>query len=85
MNAPDLAPLRPWLDRSESVEETLSHVPAQCLAATLSLPDAGRAPQALPPLWHWLHFLDRTPSDQLGEDGSPRSRALLPRRSRSSR
>ena len=78
MNAPDLAPLRPWLDRSESVEETLSPVPAQCLAATLSLPDARDAPQFLPPLWHWLHFLDRTPSDQLGKDGSPRSRSLLP-------
>jgi len=78
MSAPDLQPYLPWLERRERSLETLSPVPAQLLAATLDLP-AERRPQAeLPPLWHWLHFLDRTPSAQLGDDGSPRSRTLLP-------
>ncbi len=73
----DLEPFRSWIGRSESVEETLTPVPALCLAATLNLP-ADRPPEALPPLWHWLHFLDRTPTAQLGEDGSPRDRLLRP-------
>lgn len=73
----DLEPFRPWMARSESVEETLGPVPALCLAATLNLP-SDEPPAALPPLWHWLHFLDRTPSRELGEDGSPRSRPLRP-------
>jgi 3-methylfumaryl-CoA hydratase len=73
----DLEPFRAWMDRTESVEETPGPVPALCLAATLNLP-SGEPPAALPPLWHWLHFLDRTPSSELGEDGSPRSRSLLP-------
>ena len=76
--APDLDALRPWLDRQERVEETLSPVPMAALAATLSLTEAMRPRDTLPPLWHWLHFLDRTPSDRLADDGSPRSRALLP-------
>lgn len=74
----DLDAFRPWMERSESSEETLSPIPALCLAATLSLDDAATPQATLPPLWQWLHFLDRTPSDRLGEDGSPRSRALLP-------
>ena len=73
----DLEPFRPWMARSETVDETLSPIPALCLAATLNLP-ADTAPATLPPLWHWMHFLDRTPTNALGEDGSPRSRSLLP-------
>ena len=74
----DLDAFRPWLERSESSEETLSPIPALCLAATLNLDEGDRPPATLPPLWQWLHFLDRTPSSGLGEDGSPRSRSLLP-------
>lgn len=74
----DLDAFRPWLERSDSSEETLSPIPALCLAATLNLGEDERPAGTLPPLWHWLHFLDRTPTDGLGEDGSPRSRSLLP-------
>jgi 3-methylfumaryl-CoA hydratase len=74
----DLDALRPWLERRESVDETLSPVPALSLAATLDLPAARQPDATLPPLWQWLHFLDRSPSAQLGPDGSPRTRALLP-------
>lgn len=78
MIVPDLEALRPWLDRRDSATETLSPVPALALAATLNLPADRRPAQSLPPLWHWLHFLDRTPSAQLADDGSPRTRSLLP-------
>ena len=56
----------------------LSALPARGLAATLNLPAASVPEHALPPLWHWLHFLDRTPSAELADDGSPRMRSLLP-------
>lgn len=78
MDDKDIAHLRSWIGRSESATEVLSPVPARCLAATLSLPPQLHAQDALPPLWHWLYFLDTTPSDQLGEDGAPRSQSLMP-------
>jgi len=76
--APDLTAFQSWLDHRDSATELLSAVPAQALAATLNLPPA-RAPEGeLPPLWHWLHFLDRAPSAELAEDRSPRQRSLMP-------
>ena len=78
MNSPDLDALRPWLDRRDNAAEVLSPVPAQCLAATLDLDPAAQPASVLPPLWQWLHFLDRTPSALLASDGSPRTRLLLP-------
>jgi 3-methylfumaryl-CoA hydratase len=76
--APDLTAFQSWLDHRDTATELLSVVPAHGLAATLNLPAASVPSEALPPLWHWLHFLDRTPSAQLADDGSPRMRALLP-------
>ena len=76
MSAIDLQPYQSWLERRETVSETLAPIPALALSATLDLPEAPT--QSLPPLWHWLHFLDRVPSSQLGPDGSPSRRSLLP-------
>ena len=76
--APDLTAFQSWLEHRDNATELLSVVPAHGLAATLNLPAASVPSEALPPLWHWLHFLDRTPSAQLADDGSPRMRALLP-------
>jgi 3-methylfumaryl-CoA hydratase len=76
MSVIDLQPYQSWLERRDTVSETLAPIPALALAATLDLPEAPA--QSLPPLWHWLHFLDRVPSSQLGPDGSPSRRSLLP-------
>ena len=78
MNPNDVEMLRGWIGRSETSREVLSPVPAQCLAATLCLPAHSVPPGTLPPLWHWLHFPDRTPSDRLAADGSPTGNALRP-------
>lgn len=78
MSESELAELRLWIGRSEDAEETLSPVPARCLAATLSLPPKARPTGHLPPLWHLLHFPDTTPTMELGDDGAPRDQALLP-------
>lgn len=74
----ELDHLRSWIGRSETAHETLSPVPVECLAATLSLPRSEWPTHTLPPLWHWLYFPDTTFSDRLGEDGAPRTQALLP-------
>jgi 3-methylfumaryl-CoA hydratase len=76
MSVIDLQPYQSWLERRDTVTETLAPIPALALAATLDLPEAPA--ESLPPLWHWLHFLDRVPSSQLGPDGSPSRRSLLP-------
>jgi 3-methylfumaryl-CoA hydratase len=70
--------LRTWIGRSRTAHEVLSPVPAACLAATLSLPDAGHPSNQLPPLWSWLYFPDLTPSDRLAADGSPSGNPLRP-------
>jgi 3-methylfumaryl-CoA hydratase len=44
------------------------------MAATLDVP----APEAVPPLWHWTSFLDRSPTATLGPDGHPREGGLIP-------
>ncbi|WP_151638123.1 MULTISPECIES: FAS1-like dehydratase domain-containing protein [Noviherbaspirillum] len=78
MTEQELQALQSWVGRSKTVVEVLSPVPARSLAATLSLPVALHPRDILPPLWHWLYFHDDTPSDQLGEDGAPRTGALMP-------
>jgi 3-methylfumaryl-CoA hydratase len=37
-----------------------------------------RAGDPLPPLWHWLYFLDWPAQHELGEDGHPRHGRFLP-------
>lgn len=74
----DLSAFQSWFDQRLTVEETLSPMPAAALAATLDLHEAMQPTATLPPLWHWIHFFDRSPSATLAVDGSPRSRALLP-------
>lgn len=44
------------------------------MAATLDVP----RPSHVPPLWHWVSFLDVNPSSSLGVDGHPRAGGLIP-------
>ncbi len=48
------------------------------LAACLDLPGSAYA-TALPPLWHWLLFLDPVPTRALGTDGHRAQGGLVPR------
>lgn len=78
MQQTEIDHLRTWIGRSETATEVLSPVPGECLAATLSLPAQAYPQGSLPPLWSWIHFPDRTPSDRLGPDGSPTGNPLRP-------
>lgn len=80
LDAPlDIDHLRQWIGRTGIAEDVVAPGPAAMLAATLDRDDAEPRPgDALPPLWHWLYFLDRTPHRALGEDGHARRGVFLP-------
>ena len=55
----DLDALSAWIGKTESRDDTITAFPANALAATLNRDDPDYAISAtLPPLWHWLYFLD---------------------------
>jgi 3-methylfumaryl-CoA hydratase len=75
----DLAMLKTWIGRSERRSETLSPIPSMALAATLDRGDLAFGDgSALPPLWHWLHFLPLSPLAEAGPDGHPARGGFLP-------
>ena len=74
-----MAHLSQWIGRSEERTERLAPFPATALAATLNHGDAPYDKgSALPPLWHWLHFLPVSPLDEAGPDGHPARGGFLP-------
>lgn len=75
----DLDLLKSWIGRSETRDEVLAPFPANALAATLDRADPPyREGDALPPLWHWLHFLPISPLAEAGPDGHPARGGFLP-------
>ncbi|MFT3821141.1 MAG: MaoC family dehydratase N-terminal domain-containing protein [Rubrivivax sp.] len=67
-----------WVGREEERSERLAAWPVQALAATLDLPAAPAAGDALPPGWQWLFFNPVVPRSGLGADGHPRRGGFLP-------
>jgi 3-methylfumaryl-CoA hydratase len=68
-----------WVGRSQTRHDLLAAAPVQGLRATLDLPAQDVADGApLPPLWHWLYFLPRTPASEIGPDGHARLGDFLP-------
>jgi len=59
-------------------QDVVSQAPMAGLAACLDLPASAYA-TAVPPLWHWLLFLDPVPSHALGNDGHRAQGGLVPR------
>lgn len=78
------SPYADWVGRVVEGEDSAPPQAAAALAATLDLDAEARAaadigPEGLlPPLWHWLAFLDDAPLSALREDGAPERNALLP-------
>lgn len=74
--------LRQWIGRYETLTDTLHAGPANLLAMTLdhapALEEALGAGDALPPLWHWIYFLQSAPLGALGRDGHPAKGGFLP-------
>jgi 3-methylfumaryl-CoA hydratase len=74
-----LEKLRDWVGKSQSTEDLIAPWPARALIATLDEKDpAPRIGDPLPPLWHWLYFLEAAPQSRLGPDGHAERGDFLP-------
>lgn len=67
-----------WIGRSVTSEDTLRLQPAHFMQATLDQAPTLELGDALPPLWHWLYFLEAKPLAELGRDGHPKKGGFLP-------
>ncbi len=75
----DLDGLKTWVGRRMSVDDVASLPPVAALSATLDRAEPQPKPgDALPPLWHWLYFLEAKPASELGPDGHPKRGGFLP-------
>jgi hydroxyacyl-ACP dehydratase HTD2-like protein with hotdog domain len=68
-----------WAPGVEIRSERLTEQPTRAMGALLDRPVAQmERGRPLPPLWHWLYFLDHVPQAELGPDGHPRAGGFLP-------
>ncbi|WP_290651663.1 MaoC family dehydratase N-terminal domain-containing protein [Aquisalimonas sp.] len=70
--------LQDWIGTSVSVVDRITAAPARGLAATLDREQAPAEGDDLPPLWHWLYFLDTPATGDLGRDGHAGRGGFLP-------
>jgi 3-methylfumaryl-CoA hydratase len=74
-----LEKLREWVGRTRIVEDFAAPFPVRALIATLDEKDPEpRIGDPLPPLWHWLYFLETAPQSGLGPDGHAERGDFLP-------
>lgn len=75
----DLQALRAWIGTTRVDEDIASVRHARLMAATVDRPGpALQAGDPLPPLWHWLYFLEGVAPAGLGRDGHPARGGFLP-------
>lgn len=75
----DTARLEEWIGKSESRRERISPFQSNALAATLDRDDPEYCDGTpLPPLWHWLHFLQLFKLSEAGHDGHAALGGFLP-------
>lgn len=75
----DIEQLRGWIDRSQTVHDTVTPVPLRALTAMLDRDDAPQNEgDAVPPCWHWLYFLPLTRQSEIAADGHARRSGFLP-------
>ena len=74
-----LEKLREWVGRTQAMEDFAAPFPVRALTATLDEKDPDpRRGDVLPPLWHWLYFLDTAPQSKIGPDGHAERGDFLP-------
>jgi 3-methylfumaryl-CoA hydratase len=75
----DLGELKAWVGRRASVDDVAALSPVAALSATLDRNDPPpKSGDSLPPLWHWLYFLEAKAASELGPDGHPKRGGFLP-------
>ena len=75
----DITHLEKWIGKTETFKERLAPFPSNALAATLNRDDPEYVDgTALPPLWHWLHFLQPFKLSDAGYDGHAALGGFIP-------
>jgi 3-methylfumaryl-CoA hydratase len=75
----DIAHLRHWIGKTEAATDLITPTPMAGLAATLDIESPRpRAGDFVPPLWHWLYFLEIRRQSELGVDGHAKLGGFLP-------
>ena len=80
MTTIDITHLRTWIGKARVDEDVIRARHARLMAATVDHPhpDRIRDGEPLPPLWHWIYFLEGLPPGELGRDGHPARGGFLP-------
>jgi 3-methylfumaryl-CoA hydratase len=80
MSGIDLNHLRTWIGKSRAEDDLILARHARLMAATVDYPGAERIRdgERLPPLWHWIFFLEGLSPGELGRDGHPARGGFLP-------
>jgi 3-methylfumaryl-CoA hydratase len=74
-----LEDLKPWVGKTETLEDHVTLAPMAALAATLDRDDPPpRLGDDLAPCWHWLYFLPVHPLATIATDGHPKRGGFLP-------
>ncbi len=74
-----LEKLRDWVGKRQTTEDFVAPFPVRALIATFDEKDPDpRNGDPLPPLWHWLYFLDTAPQSKIGSDGHAERGDFLP-------
>ncbi|MFI5000447.1 MAG: MaoC family dehydratase N-terminal domain-containing protein [Reyranellales bacterium] len=74
-----LEKLRAWVGKTQTVEDLVAPWPVRALTATFDEKDPDpKNGDPLPPLWHWLYFLDAAPQSKIGSDGHAERGDFLP-------
>jgi 3-methylfumaryl-CoA hydratase len=68
-----------WVGKSRTMDDLVASWPAQALSATFDEADPDpKDGDALPPLWHWLYFLDAARQSKIAPDGHAERGDFLP-------
>jgi len=78
MDSIDIEGLRRWVGRTQSVHDRAAPSPLAGLAALLDHRDPPRPERGVPPLAHWMYFLERERQSNLDLDGHPKRGGFLP-------
>jgi 3-methylfumaryl-CoA hydratase len=75
----DIAHLGQWVGKTQSATDQVTGHPIAALAATLDLDAVPPGVQdPVPPLWHWLYFLETHRQSELSPDGHAKRGGFLP-------
>jgi len=74
----DIAPLKAWIGRQETVDDILAPFPAAALTATLDRDDKYDDGMPLPPLWHWIYCHELPRTSELAENGHEKLGGFMP-------